>query len=413
METQASASSAQNQISLSHENGRKEKRNPVFDSDRLSMMRQKVIAENKAVERVKRIVKYQPTKMIWKECVTYYRRSTDKQDTTIESQQTTCLRKAEEMGLTLVNEYSDEITGKADLSDRKGMSKMMKEIKPGQILIVYSISRIARQIEVFYNIMRMLKENGCRIICCHEKLDSIDPHMEVIWAVHAAFAQQEREAISSRTKAALATMKKNGQVVGRPRWGYKVDPQTKKLIPIPEFQEIIQSIVKMRRDDKLSLDQIAQILQELKISTPSGRGEWKRCMISKVLQQELGVQEAKKLRKPPRLSNKYKENEMDLLKEDLDYIAVHNTLDPPDTFEPETNHNLDDDTYEDEEMAEEEVVDEYPEEVAQPKQESLYDTKPLVVLRAIIMKRRQEFGLSEEEIRELSKEDIIELLQCV
>lgn len=411
MSSQGSSSMAQSQVTLETNKSDKEKQIPMFDSERLLRMRQKVVAENKAVERVKRIVKYEPTKMIWKECVTYYRRSTDKQDTTIESQQTTCLRKAAELGLTVVNEYSDEITGKADLSDRKGMSQMMKEIKPGQILIVYSISRIARQIEVFYNIMRMLKENGCRIICCHEKLDSIDPHMEVIWAVHAAFAQQEREAISSRTKAALQTMKKNGQVVGRPRWGYKIDPNTKKLVPIPEFYEIIQNILKMRRDDKLSLDQIAQILNELKIATPSGKRDWERRMVSKVLQQELGSQEAKKLRKPPRLSKKYKEDELELLKEDLDYIATHNTLEAED-FETQSiteHHSEPEETIVDEQDSEDESEEE---EVVQPKQESIYDNKPLVVLRAIIMKRRQEFGLTEEEIRELSKEDIIELLNC-
>jgi DNA invertase Pin-like site-specific DNA recombinase len=380
------------------------------------------VAENKATERARRIVKYEPSKMIWSGCVTYYRRSTDKQDTTIESQQTACIRKAQELGLEIINEYSDEITGKSDLSDREGMSRMMTEIKAGQILIVYSISRIARQIEVFYGIMKMLKERGCRVICCHEKLDSLDPHMEVIWAVHAAFAQQEREAISSRTKAALQTMKKKGQAVGRPRWGYEIDPETKKLVPIPELYEMIQSIVKMRTEQKLSLQQIADILNEISFPTPAKKGPWERRMVSVILQKELGKEESKKHWKQPGLSKKRQNMEMELLKEDLDFIATEKALTKaPEPVDEESDDEESIDEEPDDELSSDEQEPTEPgpaepgpaEPVAIENPESNLQTKSPIVLRTMLMKRRAELGLSEEEIRELSKQDMVEILSCI
>jgi DNA invertase Pin-like site-specific DNA recombinase len=391
---------------------------PGLDAELLKKRVEEKVAENAAKQRAKRIVKYEPTKMIWEGCVLYFRRSTDKQDTTIESQKTTCTKKAEELGLAILGEYSDEITGKSDLSEREGMSKMMKDIKPGQVLIVYSISRIARQIDVFYSIIKMLKENGCRVICCYEKLDSIDPHMEMIWAVHAAFAQTEREAISSRTKAALQTMKKNGLAIGRPRWGYEIDPTTKKLIPVPEIQTVIKTIIELRTEKRLSLEQIASLLDELGIPTPSGSNRWERRMVSVILTKELGKETARKYRKESGLNLNRNQGLKRQLKEDLDFLATQRSLANKEREEPESSDNEsgDEETQEEEnETKVEEVTEEVKTENTEPpieKRTSNLTDKPLILLRGMLVKRRQEFGLTEEEIRALDKETIIEFLEC-
>ena len=400
-----------------------------FEYDRNVMWEKvdKMVEENKATERVKRILKYEPTKMIWSGCILYFRRSTNKQDTTFETQKTACLKKAAELGLPVINEYMDEITGKSDAGDREGMSRMMSEIKAGQVLIVYSISRIARQIDVFYEIIKILKRNGCRIICCHERLDSIDPNMEVIWAVHAAFAQQEREAISSRTKASLQTMIRNGQAVGRPRWGYRIDQETKKLVPDEGIYDIIVDIIKMRTEKRLSLDQIADHLNDIKCPTPSGGGRWERRMVSTVIKKELGAAEAKKFNKEPGLSKKRKENEEELLQEDLDLLAMQNGF----TIDTDINKEDEDDDYsndnnsdiepeQDEINSQQEMqinepmkVDDKSNELSTKYGNEIRENltkKSLIVLRALLTKRREEFGISEEEIRGWEKEDIIELL---
>lgn len=399
--------------------GRKlEKQKVKFEYDRNVMWEKvdKMVEENKATERVKRILKYEPTKMIWSGCILYFRRSTNKQDTTFETQKTACLKKAVELGLPVIKEYMDEITGKSDAGDREGMSRMMTEIKAGQVLIVYSISRIARQIDVFYEIIKILKRNGCRIICCHERLDSIDPNMEVIWAVHAAFAQQEREAISSRTKASLQTMIRNGQAVGRPRWGYRIDKETKKLVPDEDIYDVVVDIIKMRTEKRLSLDQIADRLNVIGCPTPSGEGKWERRMVSSVIKKELGVNEAKKYNKEPGLSKKRKETEEVLLQEDLDLIAAQNgfTVDIDDDDDSEETVSMT-------ENSEQSIINNPAEQEThevesvkiEDKGNELRETlikKSLIVLRAMLTKRREEFGISEEEIRGLEKEDIIDLL---
>lgn len=366
--------------------------------------------------RTKRVAKYEPTKMVWSGCVLYYRRSTDMQDTTIESQKTDCIKKANELGLPIVKEYVDEISGKTEIHEREGLSELLENIQPGQVLIVYSISRIARQIEVFYGIMKILKDRGCRVVCCNEKLDSLDPYMEVIWAIHASFAQMEREAISSRTKRALETLKKNGVNVGRPKWGYIIDKNTRKLVPDPSTREIIQWMIKVRTENRYGLEEIADMLNELKVPSLSGKGKWDRRMVSVVLRRELGEEEARKHKLSKFINNR--KNEKDLVEEDIEFIQSLNN--------PQKN------TEKEEEEMDDSESETTPQEAAEPpspppspipetdntqnhtlvpeSKNNPLSAKPLPVLRALAMKRKAELGLSDEEIRDLSREDLILIL---
>lgn len=267
-----------------------------FLQDKLGKFKEateKAIAENSAKQKFKKKLKLAPTTIEWKTAVLYYRRSTYKQDTTIETQRNVCLKMAKTMRLSVVSEVTEEISGKTAVEDREKMYEMVETIHPGDVLITYSVSRIARKVDVFYNIMSMLKEKGVRVVCCNEKLDSNDPHMAVVWAVHAAFAQQEREAIAERTSLALRTMQRNGLAISRPRWGYKVNPETKKFEPVPEIQEVIKEIIRMRKDN-MTLASISNHLNKSEVPTPGQGREWTEKTVSNVLIHEMSPEERMK-----------------------------------------------------------------------------------------------------------------------
>lgn len=365
--------------------------------------------------RTRRVAKYEPTKMIWSGCILYYRRSTDWQDTTIESQRVDCTRKANELNLPIVKEYIDEISGKTEIHEREGLSDLMENIIPGQILIVYSVSRIARQIDVFYGIMKMLKERGCRVICCHEKLDSLDPHMEIIWAIHASFAQMEREAISSRTKRALDTLKKRGVNIGRPRWGYIIDKESKKLIPDPSTQNIIKWMIEARTEKQYGLEEIAKILNELNIPSLSGKCKWDRRMVSVVLQRELGEEEAGKYKLSRFINNRKKEKER--IAEDIEFIqSLQNPLEDQHTEEhitegnPEEKHNTDFQyiTTELNPKSPNTTITETNSSFPLSKREQLM--KKQIPYLKIMVQRKYKDMFTEEQLRDITLEELVDLL---
>lgn len=345
-----------------------------------------MIAMSKKRDRIKKAWKQAPELIKWSSCVLYYRRSTNKQDTTIETQQKECIKKANELKLSITKEYYEEISGKTEIEERDAMTKMIEEIKPGEVLIVYSVSRIARQIDVFYNIMRLLKDKGCRVICCHENLDSIDPHMEMIWAVHVAFAQQERQAIGSRTSAALQTMKARGLAVHRPRWGYRIDPDTKKFVTIPEIQNFINIMINMRRQG-CSLAGIVNLINDMGIPTPSGKQVWDVKSVSTILKREMGKEEAEKYNKKPGFGKK-------MNKEDI--AELFNEEEEKEEAEEETP--VETETTKIETTEESEVTKEVNDE---------YDSLALPMLKLRIMRRKGELGITDQDIASMTRDEII------
>lgn len=338
---------------------------------------------NKKKEKIKKAWKISPDLIKWSSCILYYRRSTNKQDTTIESQQKECIKKANDLNLRIRREYYEEVSGKTDAEEREEMTKMLEEIRPGEVLIVYSVSRIARQPDVFYTIMRRLKDMGCRVVCCHENLDSIDPHTEMLWAVHVSFAQQERLAISSRTSAALQTMKAKGLAIHRPRWGQRIDPDTKKFVPIPEIQEFIQDMINLRKNGWTLMD-IARSNNDLNFPTPGGRNKWDSKTVSSVLKREMTKEEYQKYNKR-RGFEKNQEPELD------------------DNFsEEEKEENV-----ENEETEIEQSENTMTEEETEPEPIDVYESLSLPMLRLKIMRRKEEFGISDQDITSMTRHEII------
>jgi DNA invertase Pin-like site-specific DNA recombinase len=118
----------------------------------------------------------------------------------------------------------------------------------------------------------------------------------------ALVAQQEREAISQRTKAALAAAKARGKQLG----AYDRDDKTRFVGRTGTAEDVAKAreARSQRADDKaqrlriiinridpersLSMSALARRLNEERIATPSGRGQWQAVTVSRVLQR-LGV----------------------------------------------------------------------------------------------------------------------------
>ena len=63
--------------------------------------------------------------------------------------------------------------------------------------------------------------------------DSCGPFREAVIAVMATLAKQERVRLSERTKAGLATARRNGQILGRPRGSRDRKPRARRWFRVP------------------------------------------------------------------------------------------------------------------------------------------------------------------------------------
>jgi len=159
----------------------------------------------------------------------YSRVSTDKQDTT---NQLTDLRAfAEKQGWNVVLEFIDTATG--GTSDREQFQLMFQAAERHEFdtLLFWSTDRLTREgtLETLQH-LRRLEEAGVGFRSFTEQyLDSTGIMKDVVLALLATMAKQEKVRISERTKAGLAVARSRGVKLGRPTRIFDVQKASQML----------------------------------------------------------------------------------------------------------------------------------------------------------------------------------------
>ena len=122
-------------------------------------------------------------------------------------------------------EYSDEDFTGAN-TNRPDLQRLLADIKAGgvDILIVYQLDRLSRDVRDFANIYATLEEQRVKFISIKENIDTSTPIGRAMMYVTVVFAQMERETIAARvTDNMIGLAKKGYWTGGNPPTGYVRD----------------------------------------------------------------------------------------------------------------------------------------------------------------------------------------------
>ncbi len=114
--------------------------------------------------------------------------------------------------------YKDLASGRFD--DRPGLTACLKAMQPGNILVVWKLDRLGRNLKHLVNTVEDLKnkEIGFRVLTGQgAQIDTTTPHGKLVFGMFAALAEFEQELIVERTKAGLEAARARGRKGGRPR----------------------------------------------------------------------------------------------------------------------------------------------------------------------------------------------------
>jgi DNA invertase Pin-like site-specific DNA recombinase len=144
----------------------------------------------------------------------YSRISTDKQDAV---NQLNGLRKlVADMGWELVIEFVDTATG--GNSDREAFQRMFEAAERGEFqkVVFWSLDRLTREgtLETLQHLKRLEKAGVGYKSMQEAELDTDNPYKDVFISLRATQAKLEKQRISERTKAGLATARLRGVVLG-------------------------------------------------------------------------------------------------------------------------------------------------------------------------------------------------------
>lgn len=123
--------------------------------------------------------------------------------------------------------YEDRASGKKD--DRPQLAACLKALRHGDTLVVRKLDRLGRDLRHLVNIVHDLTERGIGLKVLTGQgaaIDTTTASGKLVFGIFAALAEFERELISERTLAGLASARARGRKGGLP---YKMSPVKLRL----------------------------------------------------------------------------------------------------------------------------------------------------------------------------------------
>lgn len=130
---------------------------------------------------------------------------------TIEQNEARQMKMMEEQGVEKL--FIDKASGKN--TERKEFREMMDYIRSGDIVVVESISRIARNTRDLLSIISELTQEGVEFVSLKENIDTSTPQGRFMLTVFGALAELERENILERQREGIEIAKLEGKYKGR------------------------------------------------------------------------------------------------------------------------------------------------------------------------------------------------------
>ena len=113
--------------------------------------------------------------------------------------------------------YEDMASGKKD--NRPQLAACLKALRHGDTLVVWKLDRLGRDLRHLVNIVHDLTERGVGLKVLTGQgaaIDTTTASGKLVFGIFAALAEFERELISERTLAGLASARARGRKGGRP-----------------------------------------------------------------------------------------------------------------------------------------------------------------------------------------------------
>lgn len=350
---------------------------------------------------------HEPVAFIYIRVSTEYQVQTD--SNSVETQKRLCMELCEKKNIP-VSKIIEQV--KSGRKDRAALVNVIKnDLTRGDVIVVYSISRFARSQKQVHDLVDCLRRKKCRLLTVAENMDTMED--DRFLGIYAWVAEMESKQIGERVKVSLQSKKLRGEHTGNIPYGYRF--LNGKGSPLVENEEQMKVLAMMRewRQTGKSIYEITTRLNTQQIPPPkkTKTGGWNDRSVKLILERD----ENSILKRGKR--SWYLEQETatrlaDGGHTDGDEAEVEVESEGELTAEPE------------EEVAEVEVESEEGEAAGEDGEDvqnadgnaaarvSL-DQRSTIVLRTMLMKRRDELGLSLEEIKGLSRDDIVDILCTV
>lgn len=159
-------------------------------------------------------------------------------------------------GHKIVAEYTDAVTGKADVADRPGLLEALQLIRrppDAEGIVVGKLDRLARQLTTQEAILALVWREGGRVFTAEDgevlRDDPDDPMRTAIRQVQGVFAELDRKTVVKRLRDGRRAKAEAGRhAVGQYAYGYRGAGKGRErdAAPNDDEQSAVRRIVELR-----------------------------------------------------------------------------------------------------------------------------------------------------------------------
>lgn len=180
--------------------------------------------------------------------------------------------------------FRDEgISGKR-ADNRPGLAATLDAVGNGDVLVVYSLSRLSRSTRDTLAIAETLSKRGADLVSLSERIDTTSAAGKMVFRILAVLSEFERDQVSDRTRFALAHKRALGQKTGGDvPFGFRV--RNGKLYPHAEEQKAIRLVLDLRSEG-LTLRSICRALEAAGVTRKRGSRAWHPQTVLDIIKRE-------------------------------------------------------------------------------------------------------------------------------
>jgi DNA invertase Pin-like site-specific DNA recombinase len=179
----------------------------------------------------------------------------------LETQRQAIERTCERLGLELVEVVREREPSSGKALDRAGISYLIDRLAAGDAscLVVSGLDRLSRSVSELGTLVQWLEKSDVRLVAVELDLDTLSPGGRAAARALASVGGWERERLSERTRKGLAAAraKRRAGTTSGPDW------------------TAIQKRIATMRADGMTLQAIADVLNDEGVPTPRGGLKWR------------------------------------------------------------------------------------------------------------------------------------------
>lgn len=192
-----------------------------------------------------------------------------------------------QQNIEIAGEFSDRaLSGGEDAKDRPGLFECKVTCRRGDILLVWKLDRLWRDMDRAAMFRAELAVKGVEIRSLTEPEATAETSTgKLLIAIYTWMAEAQRETIRATTRIRMRMHQANGRKMSqRPPFGFSVDPENqKRLVTNHGEQDVIRTIVSLREDHRMGLRQIARWLEDHNVPR-RGKKTWTHQLVKSILQ---------------------------------------------------------------------------------------------------------------------------------